>query len=53
MKLVIEKLIDQNSIIDRYYLRVEDTNTDEIFLVEVTSQEWEDYNEGDEWKSNL
>lgn len=53
MKLVIEKLISQNDTVDNYYLRVEDTNTDEIFLVEVTSQEWEDYNEGDEFKQNL
>jgi hypothetical protein len=53
MKLIVEKLIEQNGLIDRYYLRIEDTNMDEIFLVEVSSQEWEDYNEGDEWKQTL
>jgi hypothetical protein len=53
MRLVVEKIIGQNGIFSHYYLRVEDTNTDEIFLVEVTSQVWEDYNEGDEWKQTL
>jgi hypothetical protein len=50
MKLIFKKFSVEKSEKDRYFLTVEDTNTDEVFNVEVSRDLWDDYIEGDELK---
>jgi hypothetical protein len=47
MKLVVEKIQDS---LNHYFLRIEDTDTDEFYLVDVDYYVWLDYNEGDVFK---
>jgi hypothetical protein len=50
VKLVFKKFTVEKSEKDRYFLIVEDTNTDEVFNIEVARELWDNYIEGDELK---